>query len=360
MYADSRVLITGGSGSWGTALTMALLEQWSPREIRVYSRSEAPQVLLRRQLSDDHRVRFIIGDVRDPQRLTEAAQGVDFIFHLAALKHVPVCEENPFEAVKTNVLGTQAVVDAAIACGVKWVLDISSDKAAGPLNLYGTTKSVGEKLMIAANTISSSTSFMCVRAGNVLGTAGSVVPLFRSQLLRRNMITVTDPEMTRFFLNLRDVIELVLEVPKRAVGGEIFVLDMPAMRIADLSQVMMHCLGDSATTCTVIGKRPGEKVHEILVSSDERERTYRLGRFFVLLPMIRIPRLEERYDRSTLEPVEFTEFSSALARRLDHPQIEAMLRREGWLDPISLPSDNAVPFEALANPFSQEGWTRGR
>ena len=164
VFRDSRVLITGGSGSWGTALTMALLEQWSPREIRVYFRSEAPQVLLRRQLSDDHRVRFIIGDVRDLQRLTEAAQGVDFIFHLAALKHVPVCEENPFEAVKTNVLGTQAVVDAAIACGVKWVLDISSDKAAGPLNLYGTTKSVGEKLMIAANITSRPRSCACVPA----------------------------------------------------------------------------------------------------------------------------------------------------------------------------------------------------
>ncbi len=356
VFRDSTILITGGTGSWGTALTKLLLEQWSPRQLRIYSRSEAAQVLLRRQLNDDRRVRFVIGDVRDPERLTQAAQGVDTIFHLAALKHVPVCEENPFEAVKTNVLGTQYVIDAALACGVKRVIDVSSDKAASPLNLYGTTKSIGEKLIVSANNLSETTSFICVRAGNVLGTAGSVVPLFRSQVLHRNMVTVTDPEMTRFFLNVRDVIGMILEVPQQAVGGEIFILEMPAMRIGDLAEVMARQLGNETTTTTVIGKRPGEKTHEILVSADESERTYRLGRFMVLLPMIHIPRVEERYDRRALERVGFVDFSSAMARRLDLSEIEAMLRRERWLDRSPLPSDTAVPFEALASPFSTEGW----
>ena len=356
MFRDSTILITGGTGSWGTALTKLLLEQWSPRQLRIYSRSEAAQVLLRRQLNDDRRVRFVIGDVRDPERLTQAAQGVDTIFHLAALKHVPVCEENPFEAVKTNVLGTQYVIDAALACGVKRVIDVSSDKAASPLNLYGTTKSIGEKLIVSANNLSTTTAFICVRAGNVLGTAGSVVPLFRSQVLHRNLVTVTDPEMTRFFLNVRDVIGMILEVPQHAVGGEIFILEMPAMRIGDLAEVMARRLGNETTATTVIGKRPGEKTHEILVSADESERTYRLGRFMVLLPMIHIPRVEERYDRAALERVGFADFSSSMARRLDLAEIEAMLRRERWLDRSPLPSDTAVPFEALASPFATEGW----
>jgi len=356
VYRDSTILITGGTGSWGTALTKLLLEQWSPRQLRIYSRSEAAQVLLRRQLNDDRRVRFVIGDVRDSERLAQAAQGVDTIFHLAALKHVPVCEENPFEAVKTNVLGTQYVIDAALACGVKRVVDVSSDKAASPLNLYGTTKSIGEKLIVSANNLSTTTSFICVRAGNVLGTAGSVVPLFRSQILHRNLVTVTDPEMTRFFLNVRDVIGMVLEVPQLAVGGEIFVLEMPAMRIGDLAEVMAHRLGNGTTTTKVIGKRPGEKTHEILVSADESERTYRYGRFMVLLPTIHVPRVEERYDRAALERVGFVDFSSSMARRLEPAEIDAMLRRERWLDPGPLPSDTAVPFEALASPFSTEGW----
>ncbi|MCO6429481.1 MAG: polysaccharide biosynthesis protein [Deltaproteobacteria bacterium] len=358
MFKNSTLLITGGSGSWGMELTQQFLKNHSPKQVRIYSRGEAAQVRMRRLLHDDPRLRFIVGDVRDLDRLKQACRGVDYVFHLAALKHVPVCEENPYEAVRTNVIGTQNVIDASIRSGVKKVIDVSSDKAASPLNLYGTTKSVGEKLFISANMLSSETTFICIRAGNVLGTMGSVVPLFRSQILRSNLLTITDESMTRFFMNLDQVVTLVLDACREAVGGEIFVLEMPAMKIGDLAEVMQQNLGNATTTKKIIGKRPGEKVHEILVSRDESERTYVKGKYFVILPMIKIPAVESSYDPSKLKPVPFEEFSSNNTRILNHAEIKTMLDNEHWLSKKRLPQDDILPEEILQDPFKVEGWTK--
>ena len=339
IFRGNKVLITGGSGSWGNELTRQLLDGHEPDQIRIYSRGEHRQVEMKRRLGNDPRLRFIIGDVRDFERLKEAAKGVDCIFHLAALKHVPVCEENPWEAVKTNIAGTQCIIDAALENGVSRVIDISTDKAVDPLNLYGVTKAVGEKLIVAANTLTDKTAFVCIRGGTVLGTTGSVVPLFRTQILKQGRVTITDEAMTRFFLNLQDAIRLIFTAADKAVGGEIFVMDMPAARISDVADVMIRDLGGRDTGIEVIGKRPGEKVHELLVSRHEAERAYRFGEYFMILPTIAIDRIGKHYNIDDLEPVSFTEYSSENARRLSTDEIRDMLAREDWLTPAVLPAD---------------------
>jgi UDP-N-acetylglucosamine 4,6-dehydratase/5-epimerase len=356
-YHKKTVLITGGTGSWGTELTKQLLAYCQPAEIRIYSRGEFAQVRMRRQLNDDPRLKFIIGDVRDYERLKTACEGVDCLFHLAALKHVPVCEDNPFEAVKTNILGTQHIIDAAIQQGVDWVVDVSSDKAVDPLNLYGTTKSVGEKLIIAANTLTRKTSFVCFRAGNVLGTNGSVVPLFRSQILQKNALTLTNPDMTRFFENLNVIIAKLLQVLGQARRGETFTLNMPALRIGDLAQVMTQELGNTSTRRLSIGVRPGEKTHEILISKEELSRTTRVGQdFFIIHPVIKIPGLKSR--PSMAKPLPFKQFSSDQVNLLSLNEIKSLLNNEQWLTRSTHPSDHLLRQDpdSLLNPFRKEGW----
>ncbi len=356
-YRKTNILITGGTGSWGTELTRQLLASHGPAEIRIYSRGEFAQVRLRRQLNDDPRLKFIIGDVRDYERLRSACEGVNVIFHLAALKHVPVCEENPNEAVKTNIVGTQNVIDAAIQKGVARVVDVSSDKAVDPLNLYGTTKSVGEKLIVAANTLTAGTSFVCFRAGNVLGTNGSVVPLFRNQILRKNALTVTDPGMTRFFGNLNTIISKLLPVVELARRGEILVINMPSLRIGDLASVMASELGNNATRRLTIGVRPGEKKHEVLISHEELARTQRLGRdYFVIHPVIKIPGLRPR--RGSSKGVPLRAFSSDKAEILDLAGIKSLLDKERWLTKSAHPSDFLFQqdSDSLLSPFRKEGW----
>jgi len=263
MLRKRKILITGGTGSWGHELTRQLLKDFEPKEIRIYSRGELKQVEMRRSFNDK-RLNFIIGDVRDFIHLDEAMLGVDFVFHLAALKHVPVCESNPWEAVLTNIDGTQNVIRACIKNKVKKMVNVSTDKAVDPLNLYGVTKACAEKLTIAANNLTKDTSFICVRGGNVLGSNGSVVPLFRKQIEILNKITLTDERMTRFTFCLRDAIKLVLEALFESVGGEVFVMKMPALFISDLAKVMIENLGNENTKIEKIGIRPGEKIEEVL------------------------------------------------------------------------------------------------
>ncbi len=358
MFDGQTILITGGTGSWGTELSRYLLTKYTPREVRIFSRGEFAQVKMRRRFNNEPRLRFIIGDVRDYERVHNAAKNVDVIFHLAALKHVPVCEENPYEAVRTNITGTQNVIDAALAHGVKKVIDISSDKAASPLNLYGTTKSVGEKLIVSANALSSDTAFFCIRAGNVLGTTGSVVPLFRRQILGENSLTITDEGMTRFFMNLNEVIAQITEASMLAVGGEIFVINMSAFKIKELAAVMRRELGNKDTREILIGKRPGEKVHEVLITNDEQERCFVHGKFFVVLPSIRIEAIEKHYAAKKLEPVPFSEFTSANARLLNQQEIKVMLDNENWLTKNFLESDAAMSLDSSLTVFQREGWIK--
>lgn len=358
---NSVILITGGSGSWGNELTKQLLEKVHPKEIRIYSRGEHRQVEMKRRFHDD-RIRYIIGDVRDLSRLKQATVGVDFVFHLAALKHVPVCEENPWEAVLTNVIGTQNVIEASIESKVKKVIDVSTDKAVDPLNHYGVTKACGERLIIAANNISEDTSFVCIRGGNVLGTNGSVIPLFKEQLLKGNEITITDPRMSRFLMKVEEAIELVLEAAQKAVGGEILVMKMPSAMITDIAKVMVKNLGNYETKAKFIGIRPGEKIFEVLVSEQEAARSYEFGKYFLILPMIKIPKVENYYDNLNLKKVTFEEYSSNNTVKLNPSKIENLLRSDGWFEK-GIKKESTRAFESLSSGqleeiFKLEGWVR--
>lgn len=329
MFNNKIILITGGSGSWGNELTYQLLNKYNPKEIRIYSRGEIKQWLMKRKFNNNPKLKFIIGDVRDANRMDIALRNVDIVFHLAALKHVPVCEENPNEAVLTNITGTQNIINASIKNKVELFVDVSSDKAVDPLNLYGVTKACGEKLTIAANNSPGNTKFICVRGGNVVGTNGSVVPLFHEQILRTNTLTITDPRMTRFFLTLKEAINLLFRAVKGSVGGEIFVLKMPSAKITDLVKVMVDELGNKDTKIRLIGIRPGEKIHEVLISRYEIDRIIEKGDYYIILPLINIPQIIKKYGK--MKKKKIVEYSSDSAPRLDHYKIRKMLAQEGWL-----------------------------
>lgn len=328
---NSIILITGGTGSWGQELTTQLLNIYKPREIRIYSRGEHKQVEMKRKFQNQT-IKYYIGDVRDRDRLIQTSKNVDYIFHLAALKHVPVCEENPWEAVQTNIIGTQNIIEAGLINKVKKVIDISTDKAVDPLNLYGTSKAVGEKLMIAANLVNSGTSFVCIRGGNVIGTNGSVVPLFKEQLVKLNHITLTDDRMTRFFISLNEAINLVLKAAIESIGGEILVIKMPACKITDLAKVMINKLGNKETKTSSIGVRPGEKIYEVLVSKYEIPRTYDFGKYFVILPQIPLEKTKEFYKNKKLLHADYDEFNSTNTTILKSKSIEKLLKNDGWFN----------------------------
>lgn len=287
MIDEHVVLVTGGTGSFGQHFVRKILETCQPKKVIVFSRDELKQAEMRRQMNDP-RLRFFIGDVRDRERLYRAFHGVDIVVHAAALKQVPVCEYNPFEAVKTNILGTAHVIDAASDCGVKRVMVISSDKAVSPINLYGATKLVAEKLSISANAYAggSGTKFSVVRYGNVVGSRGSVVPLFE-QSRQTGRIPITDERMTRFWMTIDQGVSFVLRCIEVMRGGEVFVPKVPSMRVIDLARTL-------APECTidVIGIREGEKLHEVLIHADEVRRTFESDGFFVILPERSLIRLD--------------------------------------------------------------------
>jgi FlaA1/EpsC-like NDP-sugar epimerase len=295
MYSGSNILVTGGTGSWGRHLVQTLLQKFNPREIRIFSRGEHRQVEMEREIGADERVRFIIGDVRDYEAVLDACRGVDIVFHLAALKHVPICERQPDEAFRTNVLGTENVIRAAIAQRVAKVVDVSTDKAVDPVNVYGMTKAIAEKLTLRANRLTDATRFVCIRGGNVLGTNGSVVPFFLERIRRGEDLPITHPEMTRYFMTLPEAIGLLLRAAEAAIGGETFVIRMPACRIRDLAEVMIERSG-AAVKIREIGIREGEKLHETLVSAREalHARHYD-DDVLVILPPSPDPELARKY-----------------------------------------------------------------
>ena len=279
LFDDKTILITGGTGSFGKKFTEILLSEHDPESVRIYSRGELLQMEMQNRF-DDSRLRFLIGDVRDRDRLYRAASGVDIIVHAAALKHVPACEYNPIEAVRTNVEGSVNVIDAAIDNSVEKVLAISTDKAVHPVNLYGATKMVAEKLFTQGNAYTGlrKTRFSCVRYGNVIGSRGSVIPLFKEQ--RKNgVITITDDRMTRFWITLEQGVRFVMDCTARMKGGEIFVPKIPSMKVIDLAMVVAP---DAERK--VIGIRSGEKLHEILLTEDEARHTREFDNYFVIEP----------------------------------------------------------------------------
>ncbi|MEC0232347.1 SDR family NAD(P)-dependent oxidoreductase [Paenibacillus alba] len=327
MFTNATILVTGGTGSWGYELIEQLLRE-DPKKIIVFSRNESTQVAMKRAF-EDPRLSFCIGDVRDKDALTKACEKVDYLFHLAALKHVPVCEDQPYEALKTNVIGTQNVIEAAIENKVKKVINISTDKAANPSNFYGMTKAIGEKLIVHANLLSDYTKFVCVRGGNVLGTNGSVIHLFMKQIREKNQIGITDKAMTRFFLTKEEAISLLLRGAKEGKGGEIFVMTMPTCKIMDLAEVLMEEMGKHNVDVIELGVRPGEKIHEILLSEFESHYTVAYDKeYLAILPTIDIPGLREYY--ADYPKVPFESFSSE-GPLMSKIEIKSLLVRGGFL-----------------------------
>ena len=280
MYEQKTVLITGATGSFGKCFVRRLLRDHQPKKLIVFSRDELKQHEMRLAGYDDPRLRYFIGDVRDTERLRRALSGVDIVVHAAALKQVPACEYNPFEAILTNIMGARNLIDAALDREVEKVVALSTDKAVSPVNLYGATKLVAEKLFVQANAYSGGgpTRFSCVRYGNVVGSRGSVVPLFLEQR-KTGRLTLTDPRMTRFWITLDQGVDLVLRATERMRGGEVFVPKIPSMKLVDLARA----LGPDCEVDT-IGIRPGEKLHEVLISEDESRHTVEMDDMYVIHP----------------------------------------------------------------------------
>jgi len=288
-WSNLSILLTGGTGSFGRAFTNIILKEKKPKKLIIFSRDELKQHEMRMDLLergfDEKHFRFFIGDVRDGARLKRAMQGVDIVVHAAALKHVPACEYNPFEAVQTNIIGAENVINAAIDAGVTRVVALSTDKAVNPVNLYGATKLCAEKIFVQGNAYAGKggTRFCCVRYGNVIGSRGSIVPLFLKQRAK-GVITITDPRMTRFWISLEQGVALVVHAIEERYGegkggGEIFIPKIPSMKITDLARAIApECKID------VIGIRPGEKLHESLLSVDEARHSVDVGEHLVIEP----------------------------------------------------------------------------
>lgn len=290
LLQNRTVLVTGGTGSIGARLVQEIL-RYQPRVVRVYSRDETKQLDLYLALGEPSNIRNLVGDVRDAPRLGMALEGVDIVFHTAALKHVTACEYNPFEAVKTNVIGTQNLIDMSIAKGVKLVMGISTDKVVNPSNVLGTTKLMAEKLLVAANLITGKEypQFSCVRFGNVAGARGSVIPIFLKQLRRGGPLTVTDPEMTRFIMSFDEAVALILQAASLATGGEVFILSMPAVRVMDVAETIRDRFFEvtgKRVEIRITGVGPGEKLHEELVFAHELSRCEQQGNLFIIHPEI--------------------------------------------------------------------------
>lgn len=289
IFEGKTVLVTGGTGSFGRKFVKTILERYNPKKVIVFSRDEFKQYQMQKEFPKEKypNLRFFLGDIRDKERLYRAFEGVDYVIHAAALKHVPILEYNPSEAVKTNIYGAQNIINAAIDQGVKKVIALSTDKAVNPINLYGATKLAMEKLLIAANayTGSKETTFAVVRYGNVVGSRGSVIPFFKELVAKGvKKLPITDPRMTRFWITLEQGVETVLFALKESVGGEIFVPYIPSMKITDLAKAICpDCKWE------IVGIRPGEKLHETLLSEEEsmhavKVKTPEGKTYFVILP----------------------------------------------------------------------------
>ena len=287
MLNNKSILITGGTGSFGKQFTEMVLKKYNPKKIIIYSRDEFKQDIMRKDFAQKFpeqisKLRFFIGDVRDKDRLYRAFKGVDYVIHAAAMKQVPACEYNPFEAIKTNIHGAQNIVDAALDCGVKKVIALSTDKAVNPINLYGGTKLVSDKLFVSANSYrgDEGTVFSVVRYGNVSGSRGSVIPFFRELLNNGSTeLPITDTRMTRFWMTLDDAVELVVKALEESKGGETYVFKNPSYKITDIAEAL-----NPEGKINVVGIREGEKLHEVMITSDDSRGTYDYGDHYIIYP----------------------------------------------------------------------------
>jgi UDP-N-acetylglucosamine 4,6-dehydratase len=319
-WTDKTLLVTGGSGSFGKKFIETMLSDFRPAKLIVFSRDELKQHEMRVSGFDHPSLRYFIGDVRDVQRLRRAMNGVDIVVHAAALKQVPACEYNPMEAIKTNILGSSNVIEAALDAGVKQVMALSTDKAVNPINLYGATKLAAEKLFVQSNAYAgaSGTRFSCVRYGNVVGSRGSVIPIFVQQ--RRNgRLTITDARMTRFWLTLEQGVRFVIRCIEQMQGGEVFVPKIPSTRIVDLARIIAP-----QAELEVVGIRPGEKLHEVLVHEDEARTTLEREDMFVVTPTLPLWQRDLQYEGTPL-PDGFRYASNTNPRWLSDEEIRGIV-----------------------------------
>ncbi|MBD3233577.1 MAG: NAD-dependent epimerase/dehydratase family protein [candidate division Zixibacteria bacterium] len=334
IFAGKKILVTGGTGSFGHYIVKELAYK-NPEEIRIFSRDEKKQDDMRYEFREMNNLRFILGDVRNKDSLKVAAKNVDIVFHAAALKQVPGCEYNVYEAVLTNIVGGKNLVDVAIEEDVEKVIAVSTDKAVKPVNSMGMTKALQEKLMIWGNLNrnGSKTVFASVRYGNVVGSRGSVVPLLKKQIESGEPLTITDPDMTRFILTLNQAIKLVFKAAEEAVGGEVFVMKVPSIKIGDLAETMIsHIPEHLKPQIRIIGIRPGEKVNEVLVSEEESYRTVDMGEYFCILPAMEIKAVKDKYDN--WKRVTFSEYTSGNTDLYTNEQMRQLLEAEDWMPGI--------------------------
>lgn len=332
MFTDKVLLITGGTGSFGNAVLRRFLDS-GVRELRILSRDEKKQDDIRKRYFDP-KLKFYIGDVRDYQSVLNAVRGVDFIFHAAALKQVPSCEFHPLEAVKTNVLGTENVLEAAISSGVKRVVCLSTDKAVYPINAMGISKAMMEKVAVAKSRTSSSTVICATRYGNVMASRGSVIPLFVDQIRAGKPITITDPNMTRFMMTLDDAVDLVLYAFKNGNPGDIFVQKAPAATIATLAKALTELMRVPGHPVNIIGTRHGEKLYEVLLSREEMAAAEDLGGYYRVPPDLRDLNYGKFVEQGETRISEATDYNSHNTTRLDVDGMKALLMKLRFMQAV--------------------------
>lgn len=331
IFKDKDILVTGGCGSIGSEIVRQLCQQ-SPKRVRVFDNHESGHWHLQNNLGEHkHLIRSLVGDIRDKERLVRAMEDVDYVFHAAALKHVPLCEYNPFEAVYTNVIGTKNVVEAARQQGVRRLISVSTDKAVNPVNTMGATKLLSERIVVNAPIGLNGSPFSAVRFGNVLGSEGSVVPLFRKQVREGGPVTVTSADMTRFFMTIPQAVRLVIQAMTRMAGREIFVLKMDTVKITDLAEVMIEELapkfGHRPEDIPVefIGKRPGEKSHELLFTEEEAPYITEEDGMFIIRNSPYDPNCRENPDFQAV-------WEASKGKLISKPEIKEILQENGYLD----------------------------
>ena len=336
MLSNKTILITGGTGSLGQALTRLLLKS-DVKAIRIFSRNESKQVEMEAKF-DDKRLRFFVGDVRDKERLFTALEDVDVVFHAAALKHVPKIEYNPFEAIKTNVIGSQNVIDACIKNNIEKALCIGTDKAVSPFNTYGATKLLMEKLFVTAvnytNTQKHETKFVAVRYGNVLGSSGSVIPKFIEQINQKKNITITDPTMTRFSITMDEALKLIMRATELGNGSEIFIPKLKSYSVNDVKNALIKLLGE--TKENTIGIRPGEKLHEVLINNEEIRYTWEMDDLYIIFNPLQInekynPDLIQKQYKNIKKVNDMKQYSSDIAEKISENELQKKIQDAGLL-----------------------------
>jgi len=328
-FKNKKILVTGGTGFIGGEIVRKIL-RYKPKVVRIFSNDENATFEMKQETGELENIRFLVGDIRDKERLIQAMEGIDIVYHAAALKHVPLCEYNPFEAIKTNVLGTQNIVEVALNNNVEKVINISTDKAVNPVNTMGATKLLAEKLIIDANFYKGvrKTVFSCVRFGNVLFSRGSVIPLFEKQIKQKKEITVTNPDMTRYMMSVSDTIDLVFKATLMAKGGEIFILKMPAARLEDLADVLIEKNGYEKGDINkkIIGIRPGEKMFEELMTENEAAKAFESKDMLIILPDVEIPGI--KFDSSNYKNIwnsKLNKYTSKDIKPLTKDEIKKLL-----------------------------------